>query len=99
MDVPALPEIVASTSRSATPEFVTAFPSGSSSSTSSDGEAEPAPKAVVKSSNHRKPVWFDPADEQLTVSLKEVARLRKLRTGAGEDVVGGLEYEGRLRLQ
>ncbi|KAM0755857.1 WD40 repeat-like protein [Meredithblackwellia eburnea MCA 4105] len=64
----------------------------------SDTDARPS-KPSLKTANRRKAAWFDPADEELTVSLKNVKRLRKLRNDAEEDVVGGLEYEGRLRRQ
>lgn len=57
------------------------------------------PKAVIKSRNGRQPVWFDPADQDLTVSLADTTRLRKLRDTQEEDTVTGLEYETRLRRQ
>lgn len=87
------------------PDASTSLPapsdSGSDSGSDSD-ESTTAPIAstsVLKSTNRRKAAWYDPADEELTVSLKDVARLRKLRVNPGEDIVGGLEYEGRLRRQ
>lgn len=43
--------------------------------------------------------WHDSDDERMTVSLQSVARLRKLRTYEGEDVVTGDEYIRRLRKQ
>jgi hypothetical protein len=58
-----------------------------------------ASTSVLKSTSLRRAAWHDPADEDLTVSLKDVARLRKLRLDPGENIVGGLEYEGRLRRQ
>ncbi|KAK4703047.1 U3 small nucleolar RNA-associated protein 18, partial [Phenoliferia sp. Uapishka_3] len=58
-----------------------------------------ASTSVLKTTNRRKAAWHDPADENLTVSLKDVKRLRKLRNDATEDIVGGPEYEGRLRRQ
>ena len=66
----------------------------------SDADEEPAAStSALKTSSRRKAAWHDPADENLTVSLKDARRLRKLRTSASEDQVGGLEYEGRLRRQ
>lgn len=44
-------------------------------------------------------MWFDPADEQLQISLLGQKRTRKLRDVEDEDVVSGLEYENRLRRQ
>lgn len=76
--------------------FVSAFPDSADEASETES---PPPPPVVKSKNLRQAVWFDPADEQLTVSLKDVSRLRKLRTSAEEDVVSGLDYEGRLRRQ
>jgi hypothetical protein len=43
------------------------------------------------------PVWEDPADAQISVSLASKARLRKLRTDTSQDVVGGQDYEAALR--
>lgn len=85
-------------STSAEDAFVSAFPD-SADEEEDDDEDLPTPAPVVKSKNLRQAAWFDPADEQLTVSLKDVSRLRKLRTTADEDVVSGLDYEGRLRRQ
>lgn len=82
--------------------FVSAF---SNSDTDDDDDSHnvanvaPTPKPKAKSTNLRQAAWFDPADEQLSVSLKDVSRLRKLRTTADEDVVSGLDYESRLRKQ
>lgn len=69
------------------------------SDASSDEDAAAELLSALKSTNRRKAAWYDPADEELTVSLQGATRLRKLRTSAAEDVVGGLEYEGRLRRQ
>ena len=52
-----------------------------------------------KSSTGKKPLWHDPADADASVSLQDSNRLRKLRQTAAEDVVGGAEYENRLRQQ
>lgn len=52
-----------------------------------------------KSSLGKKPLWYDPADADVTVSLQDSSRLRKLRKTAAEDVVEAAEYENRLRQQ
>jgi hypothetical protein len=57
------------------------------------------PKPTLKSRNLRQAAWYDPADEDLQISLAGQKRLRKLRGTADEDVVSGLEYESRLRKQ
>ncbi|KAM0790775.1 hypothetical protein ACM66B_004625 [Microbotryomycetes sp. NB124-2] len=62
--------------------------------------APPSPtRALPKPKHQRHAAWHDPADEQLTVSLTSVSRLRKLRTAPSEDLVTGLDYENRLRKQ
>ncbi|BGO93747.1 hypothetical protein NBRC10512_006627 [Rhodotorula toruloides] len=58
-----------------------------------------APKPAMRTRNLRQAAWFDPADEELQISLQGEKRLRKLRDAAAEDVVSGLEYESRLRRQ
>ncbi|KAK4047869.1 U3 snoRNP protein [Microbotryomycetes sp. JL221] len=79
--------------------------SGSQSADSSDDEhasiraPQPPKPALPKPRHRRHAAWHDPADEDLTVSLATVSRLRKLRTTPTEDVVSGLEYENRLRKQ
>ncbi|GAP83334.1 putative u3 small nucleolar RNA-associated protein [Rosellinia necatrix] len=45
------------------------------------------------------PAWEDSDDEQLTVSLANATRLRKLRTSEADDVINGTEYAFRLRQQ
>jgi len=45
------------------------------------------------------PAWTDPDDPTLQVSLASDRRRRKLRDALSEDVVGGREYERRLRRQ
>lgn len=67
----------------------------------SDPEAPAAlsKKPALRSRNLRQSVWFDPADEQLQISLLGQKRTRKLRDDEDEDVVSGLEYENRLRRQ
>ena len=47
----------------------------------------------------RRPVWTDPSDTQLRVRVASVSRLRKLRATEEEAVVGGEQYEERLRRQ
>lgn len=55
---------------------------------------------VASSSKARRaPAWEDPDDTNLTVSLTQNTRLRKLRDAPSDDVVGGREYERRLRRQ
>ncbi|KAF8976480.1 U3 small nucleolar RNA-associated protein 18 [Entomortierella lignicola] len=44
-----------------------------------------------------KPAWVDEDDKALTISLKSVNRLKKLRKEDNEDVVSGVDYEQRLR--
>ena len=70
-----------------------------SDSDSGSDEENPERKSVLKSRNIRQAAWYDPADEDLQISLKGQKRLRKLRDAAAEDVVSGLEYENRLRRQ
>ncbi|GAA5843255.1 hypothetical protein JCM5353_000721 [Sporobolomyces roseus] len=55
--------------------------------------------SALKSRNLRQAAWYDPADEELQISLQGQKRLRKLRDAAAEDVVSGLDYENRLRRQ
>ncbi|KAI5476117.1 WD-repeat protein [Pseudohyphozyma bogoriensis] len=92
----------ASTSKNALVRFG-ATESGEEGSDEEEDEEEelaaPSTSALKPTTNRRKPVWHDPADEELTISLKNTARLRKLRNTADDDVVGGLEYENRLRRQ
>lgn len=54
---------------------------------------------MPKTRNIRQAAWYDPADEELQISLQGQKRLRKLRDAAAEDVVSGLDYENRLRRQ
>ncbi|GAA6006074.1 hypothetical protein JCM11491_002021 [Sporobolomyces phaffii] len=73
---------------------------GSSDDEDGDSDDETAPaKSALKSRNIRQAAWYDPADEELQISLQGEKRLRKLRDAAAEDVVSGLEYETRLRRQ
>ncbi|PCH33187.1 WD40 repeat-like protein [Wolfiporia cocos MD-104 SS10] len=55
--------------------------------------------APFNRSRHRKSAWVDPDDPTLQVSLSTDKRRRKLRDALSEDVVGGREYERRLRRQ
>ncbi|GAA5986239.1 hypothetical protein JCM10908_006468 [Rhodotorula pacifica] len=68
-------------------------------SASAGALAQQPKKPVLRSRNLRQAAWFDPADEELQISLLGQKRLRKLRADEGEDVVNGLEYENRLRRQ
>ena len=86
--------------------FISAFPDSDEEDDAEGSDVEnrasaqkSKPKPKVKSTNLRQAAWFDPADEDLSVSLKDVSRLRKLRTAADEDIVSGLDYESRLRKQ
>lgn len=69
----------------------------------SSGSEEDEPEEsipVASSSKTRKPsAWEDPDDTNITVSLAKDTRLRKLRDAPSDDVVGGREYERRLRRQ
>ncbi|TFY60977.1 hypothetical protein EVJ58_g4796 [Rhodofomes roseus] len=69
---------------------------GDDESQSDDEESEAeAPTA----SKRKGPAWTDPDDPSLQVSLAGEKRRRKLRDAATEDVVGGRDYERRLRRQ
>ncbi|KAN0101009.1 WD40-repeat-containing domain protein [Tylopilus felleus] len=54
---------------------------------------------TLRSSTRKAPAWVDPDDANIQVSLTSHTRLRKLRDAPAEDVVGGREYERRLRRQ
>lgn len=73
--------------------------SSSSSSNSSNGGFKSKTQSSSKKSKARKPAWFDPDDALVQVSLSTDKRLRKLRRGVEEDVVGGKDLESRLRTQ
>ncbi|KAK7328074.1 hypothetical protein VNO77_22170 [Canavalia gladiata] len=47
----------------------------------------------------RKPVWVDDEEENTTVNITKVNRLRKLRKGEDENLISGSEYVSRLRAQ
>ncbi|GAA6060238.1 hypothetical protein JCM10212_003478 [Sporobolomyces blumeae] len=72
---------------------------GSDLESDEDGIAGPKEVLRARSRNVRQAAWYDPADEELEISLQGQNRLRKLRDSAAEDVVSGLEYESRLRRQ
>lgn len=62
----------------------------------------PKTKSVLDrhtNANQGPSLWNDPADENLSVSLKDSQRLRKLRKNATEDIVDAQEYQIRLRQQ
>ncbi|EJD04520.1 WD40 repeat-like protein [Fomitiporia mediterranea MF3/22] len=48
-------------------------------------------------SSKKKAAWMDPDDATLSVSLATTKRLRKLRDAPSDDIVGGTQYEARLR--
>ena len=55
---------------------------------------------LASSSQSRKaPAWTDADDVSVQVSLADNKRLRKLRDAPSDDIVGGKEYERRLRRQ
>lgn len=56
-----------------------------------------APNPLKPARKAKKAAWVDPDDATLTVSLATAPRLRKLRDSATEDIVGGTQYEARLR--
>lgn len=71
-----------------------------SSDESGEERDEAEPVASTSQSTARKaPAWTDPDDTGLSVALAENKRLRKLRDAPSENVVGGREYERRLRRQ
>lgn len=71
--------------------------------TSEEGESEEDESEEEKDtpivSQKKGPAWTDPDDPALEVSLAGDKRRRKLRDAVSEDVVGGREYERRLRRQ
>lgn len=54
---------------------------------------------TLRPETRRAPAWVDPDDSNIHVSLASHTRLRKLRDAPAEDIVGGREYERRLRRQ
>ena len=63
-----------------------------------EGEASEEEDATT-APKKKGPAWTDPDDPALEVSLAGDRRRRKLRDAISEDVVGGREYERRLRRQ
>ncbi|KAF9814812.1 hypothetical protein IEO21_04920 [Rhodonia placenta] len=70
----------------------------SSDAEDSPSESEDEPPTWSRRAG-KGPAWEDPDDPTLQVSLAQDKRRRKLRDAASEDVVGGREYERRLRRQ
>ena len=74
--------------------------------TDDDGEEKEVDEEQVASTStlpppkaRKAPAWVDEDDNTLEVSLTENKRLRKLRDAPSEDIVGGRDYERRLRRQ
>ncbi|KZT68862.1 WD40 repeat-like protein [Daedalea quercina L-15889] len=63
---------------------------------SDDEESE---AQIPTASKQKGPTWTDPDDPALQVSLAGDKRGRKLREAVSEDVIGGRDYERRLRRQ
>ena len=57
----------------------------------------PLQSILNRNRSTKKPAWTDPDDSTLNVSLTGTKRLRKLRDVPGEDLIGGAQYESRLR--
>lgn len=72
--------------------------SGSASSTHSDDDYAAGGGASSRSQG-KKPAWTDPDDGGMEIDIAADSRLRKLRRTVDEEVVGGRDYEGRLRAQ
>ncbi|KAH7884117.1 WD40-repeat-containing domain protein [Phlebopus sp. FC_14] len=66
-----------------------------------DAEQDPAASSAsgLRSGARKAPAWTDPDDANVQVSLTSNNRLRKLRDAPSEEIVGGREYERRLRRQ
>lgn len=54
-------------------------------------------KLNLPSATRKKAAWTDPDDSTIEVSLADNKRLRKLRDAPDERVVGGAQYEAKLR--
>eukprot|EP00743_Colponemidia_sp_Colp-15_P006032 GILK01006482.1.p1 GENE.GILK01006482.1~~GILK01006482.1.p1 ORF type:complete len:523 (+),score=94.01 GILK01006482.1:41-1570(+) len=52
-----------------------------------------------KADGELQPAWQDEDDENVSVNIAGVDRLRKLRKDQQESIISGTEYEGRLRKQ
>lgn len=68
---------------------------GGNTETSAPSLALTSQKPATKTK--KKSAWVDADDSSLSVSLASTRRLRKLRDTLAEDVVGGAQYEARLR--
>ncbi|KAF9364607.1 U3 small nucleolar RNA-associated protein 18 [Mortierella sp. NVP85] len=66
---------------------------------SSEGSEDESEESRLIAIYGGKPAWIDEDDKNLSVSLKSVNRLKKLRKEDSEDIVNGLDYEQRLRRQ
>ncbi|EIW86071.1 WD40 repeat-like protein [Coniophora puteana RWD-64-598 SS2] len=64
-----------------------------------DAPSQPTPFLSASRKGKKAAAWADPDDTNVEVSLASKNRLRKLRDAPSEDVVGGREYERRLRRQ
>ncbi|CAJ0763811.1 23887_t:CDS:2, partial [Entrophospora sp. SA101] len=67
-----------------------------------DYEIDEALKETIKEKDKdeyysSKIVWQDSDDENITVSLKNQSKIRKLRETEEEDLISGAQYEMRLR--
>lgn len=65
----------------------------------SEEQGEASEEDATTAPKKKGPAWTDPDDPALEVSLAGDKRKRKLRDAISEDVVGGREYERRLRRQ
>lgn len=74
-------------------------PQGEMSEGEESEEEESEEEDTPTVSEKKGPAWTDPDDPALEVSLAGDERRRKLRDAVSEDVVGGREYERRLRRQ
>lgn len=75
--------------------------SGSSNSSASSTHSDDYAAGVGSSSKSqgKKPAWTDPDDGGMEIDIAADSRLRKLRRTVDEEIVGGRDYEGRLRAQ
>ncbi|KAL3620627.1 hypothetical protein CASFOL_035539 [Castilleja foliolosa] len=54
---------------------------------------------VEQEKSQRKPVWVDEEEQNTTINIANVNKLRKLRKGEYESVISGSAYVSRLRAQ
>jgi U3 small nucleolar RNA-associated protein 18 len=73
--------------------------SGSSSASSTHLDEYAAGGGSSSIAQGKKPAWTDPDDGGMEIDIAADSRLRKLRRTADEEVVGGRDYEVRLRAQ